>query len=227
MAVMPIEVVEVGDVPREDVARAITLANSKQPDFQFIHLSHRQAAELRQHAYRRLAAKTFLDTMARFRTNLRGYHPFIIAFVDAPMDGTRLLNLFGSHRAKDGLAIATTANVAGLIVPGDRMVAYVTYYLARYALSFVCPKHKCHDDSRQCAFDRKINKLDLLDSMKARALCDDCRDSLLAPNTPMAPEQLEALDAVFALSGDLLAADPSKESLAQRFSSGRRRRVCV
>ena len=48
------------------------------------------------------------------------------------MDGQKFSNLFGSHRAEDGLAVATTANVADIIVPGDRMVAYILYYLARY-----------------------------------------------------------------------------------------------
>ena len=210
MAIMPIEVVEIGDVPREDVGRALTLANSKQSHFHFIHLTQEQGAELRQHRYRRLTASTFLDTMAKFRSNQRGYHPFIIAFVDAPMDGERLTNLFGSHRAEDGLAVATIANVADIIIPGDRMVAYVTYYLARYVLSFICPNHKNHDDDRKCVFDRKITKSHLLESMNARPLCDECRERLLTQDTRLAPYQLEALDPLFALAGNLLETEEPK-----------------
>lgn len=210
MAVMPIEVVEVGSVAREDIARAITLANGKQAHFQFVHLPHDQGASLRQHAYRRLIANDFLDTMARFRADLRGFHPFLIAFVDSPLDGERLSNLFGSHRAEEGLALATTANIADVIVPGDRMVAYVLYYLARYALSFVCPGHKQHDDDRKCIFDRKIDKRALLDCMKAKALCDECRRALLATGTSLAAYQLEALDPLFELAGELLVAEKPK-----------------
>lgn len=218
MAIMPIEVVEVGNVPKEDVARAITLANSKQSLFQFLRLSNEQATELHQHVYRRLIANTFLNKMEEVRNNLRGYHPFMITFVDAPMNGTRFTNLFGSHRAKKGLAVATVANVADVIVPGDRMVAYALFYLARYALSFICPDHKNHDDDRQCVFDRNINKRNLLDSMKTRPLCDECREALLAPNTTLAPQQLKALDSLFSLAGELLVAEqPKSKSLPKAF----------
>ncbi|MFH1882338.1 MAG: nucleotide-binding protein [Planctomycetota bacterium] len=218
MAMLPIEVIELGNVSRKDVARAITLVNSRQTEFQFIHLSHEQASDLRQHVYRRQNAETFLETMALFRTKIRGYHPFIIAFVDAPMDGTDFTNLFGEHRAESGLAVATVANVADVIVPGDRMVAYVIYYLARYALSFVCPDHRNHDDNRHCVFDRKIEKRHLLDSMTARPLCDHCRQALLSGNSPLAPRQLEALDPLFALAGELLSTKtPEKGSLPTAF----------
>jgi hypothetical protein len=218
MAIIPIEVIELGDVPREDVARAITLVNSRQTEFQFIHLSHEQSSELRQHVYRKITAKAFLDIMTLFRTKIRGYHPFIIAFVDAPMDGSRFSNLFGSHRAKNGLAVVTVANVADIIVPGDRMVAYVIYYLARYALSFVCPDHRNHDDDRQCVFDRKIDKRHLLDSMTSRPLCDDCRQALLSKDSPLTSRQLEALGQLFALAGVLLLTDkPKNRSLPKVF----------
>ncbi|MGI8980670.1 MAG: nucleotide-binding protein [Pirellulaceae bacterium] len=218
MAVMPIEVVEIGNVAREDIARAITQANAQQGQFQFFHLSLDQSAGLRQHTYRQLKASDFLDTMARFRTELRGYHPFLITFIDSPLDGTRFCNLFGSHRAEDGLALATTSNVADVIVPGDRMVAYVLYYLARYALSFACPDHKNHDDDRRCVFDRKIDKRRLLDSMKAHSFCDDCRRALLSAGSSVSPNQLEALDSLLQLAGELMASEkPSPVSRPTAF----------
>jgi predicted nucleotide-binding protein len=202
MAVMPIEIVEIGNVARTDVARAITLANAEQAQFQFIHLPTEQGDELRSHAYRRLSANDFLDTMVRFRLGLRGYHPFLIAFASSELDGSTFSNLFGSHRAESGVALATTANVADVIVPGDRMVAYVLYYMARYALSFVRPDHKNHDDDRQCIFDRKIDKVRLHDSMKRDSLCDDCRRALFASGSPLSSEQFQALNSLLQLAGN-------------------------
>ncbi|MEI8020406.1 MAG: nucleotide-binding protein, partial [Schlesneria sp.] len=91
------------------------------------------------------------------------------------------------------------------------------YYLARYALSFVAPKHKNHDDPRECAFDRKIDKRDLIKSMKARSLCDDCRKAILATPNTMSASQLEAIDALFDLARTLLAAEGHKGARQSAF----------
>ena len=208
MAIVPIEVVEVGDVARADVARAITMANSLQDSFVFVHLSQDEGSSIRQHAYRKLLAHDFLDRMEEARTTMRGYHPFLIAFVDAPMDGKKYANLFASARAEKGLAVVTTAHVADVILPGDRLVAYVLYYLARYALGFMCPHLRGHEEDRQCVFDRKAHKAQLLESMRRRPLCDSCRTTLLGSNSSLSPVQLEALDSLFERAGVLLEMDP-------------------
>jgi predicted nucleotide-binding protein len=85
------------------------------------------------------------------------------------------------------------------------MTAYFLYYLARYTLSFIVPAHKNHDDTRECVYDRKVNKLDLLKSMRARSLCDDCRKALLNGDSPLSPRQLTAVDKIFDLSGKFLS----------------------
>ena len=48
------------------------------------------------------------------------------------------------------------------------------------------------------------NKIDIRKSMKPRALCDDCRSALVGRHTPIAPQHLDALDRVFAQSGNLV-----------------------
>ncbi|MCL4500950.1 MAG: hypothetical protein M1438_03715 [Deltaproteobacteria bacterium] len=143
MAVVPIEIVRIGSGSSlEDLSAAITLANSTQKEFHFIELPEDQTASLRIHSYTNSTAKELLDTLENFRNSIRGYHPFIIAIVDAYLMGTKYGNLFGSHRAKNGLAIVTVANVSDTIIPIDRMVAYFLYYLARYCLSFISPNHR-------------------------------------------------------------------------------------
>lgn len=204
MAKVPIEVVKIGDVPSDDIAAALTLANSVQHEFSFVELSDIQAMDLQMHAYTHAQTTELLDTIENFRKYIRGYHPFIIAIVDANLDGKKYGNLFGSHRGKKGIAVITVANVADVIVPAKRMAAYFLYYFARYGLSFIAPSHRNHEDSRGCVFDRKLQKSDLVKSMRARALCDNCRSNLVNEPGAMSTQQFTALDAIFSISGRIL-----------------------
>jgi hypothetical protein len=124
MAIVPIEVVEIGDIDAEKITAALELANACQKEFEFVRLSPQQAAILNMHAYRRVQVDALLDQMENLRITIRGFHPFLIAVVDSHLDGSKYSNLFGSHRASKGLAITTIADVPDVIIPRDRMVAY-------------------------------------------------------------------------------------------------------
>ena len=206
MAYMPIEVVTIGDIPTRDISRALSVANAGQDSFVFAKLSDVEAGPFRLHAYQNALASHILDILERARSDIRGYHPFLIAVTDAHLDGDQYGNLFGSHRAEKGLAVVTTANVPGIIVPADRLHSYFLYYFARYVLSFIVPQHRNHDDSRACIFDRKVNKLDLLKSMRARALCDICRLDLLSYPSSMSHAQFDAIERIFSLASDAFQA---------------------
>ncbi len=121
MTVVPVEVVRIGDVTAEDVGSALALANSAQKELLFVELASDQAADLRMHSYISTPAAELLDTMESFRGAIRGYHPFLIAFVDARLRGPQYDNLFGSHRAEKGVAVATIADVPDTIIPKNRM----------------------------------------------------------------------------------------------------------
>lgn len=207
MASVPVDIVRIGDVAVANVSKAILAANSAQSSFVFSELSEDSAARFAAHSYRSVRASQMLDALEEVRQELRGYHPFLIALTDAQIDGKNFGNLFGSHRAENGLAIVTTSNVASIILPDDRLHPYFVYYFARYGLSFVAPAHRNHDDCRECVFDRKIDKRDLIKSMKRRPLCDECRAQLLSAATQMSPRQLDAVERLFAASGDLLRAE--------------------
>ena len=142
--------------------------------------------------------------MEGIRTEVRGYHPYLIAAIDSELEGNRFGNLFGSHRADKGVAVFTTSLVLDVIIPPDRMVAYFIYYLARYSLSFFAPNHKNHDDSRGCIFDRKIAKHDIIKSMRACALCDECRRNLVSGDGMLSASQFSALERLFTLAGRIL-----------------------
>lgn len=201
MAVMAIEVVSIGDVPADHVSRAIRTANRVQSAFSFTELLDDEAGGFRLRAFNSASAGELLDDLGRQRSRIGGYHPFLIAVTDAELSGERFGNLFGSHQAEKGIAVISVANVAPTVMPSERLHSYVLYSLARYALSFVAPDHRNHDETRSCVFDRKAHKTDLAKSMKAKPLCDACRRALLSGPANMSARQLESLSLLFELSG--------------------------
>jgi predicted nucleotide-binding protein len=198
---MPIEVVRIGDVPADHVSRAIRTANRVQSAFLFTELSDDEAGGFRLRAFNAASANELLDDLGSQRSRIGGYHPFLIAVTDAQLSGAKFGNLFGSHRAEKGIAVISVANVAPTVMPSERLHSYVLYFLARYALSFVAPDHRNHDETRSCVFDRKAHKTDLAKSMKARPLCDECRRALLSGPANMSARQLESLSLLFERSG--------------------------
>jgi hypothetical protein len=203
MAQMPIEVIEIGDLTDFDVNRVLALANSLQREFAFSTLDGLEAQFLKNYVYQKMRTAEFLDSMEEFRRRAVGFHPYLIAFVDSYLIGDDYANIFGTDRPKKGLAVFTTCGVPDTIIPRDRMLSYFMYYLAKPTLCFLAPDKKDHDDTKACVFDRKVNKPDIVQSMRARALCDACRRELLTKVDPVSPSQLTAIDRLFTASGDL------------------------
>lgn len=186
------------------LASAMSQVQDIQKEFAFCEASEELASEIRMRVFRRIHGPAFLDELEVCRSKFGSPETPLIVAVDSPLDGKRLTNLFATERSRSGLAVVTTSQVADAIVPGDRMEAYFVYYLARYALSFRCPEIKTHREMRSCVFDRKESKRDLLESMKTRALCDPCRRQLLEADPGVTGRQLEALDRLFQLAGNLV-----------------------
>lgn len=204
MARVPVEVIDVSQSIGKIVHQTMQLANSLQEEFWFTAFSPEEEHQFYPYAFRNIKSTDFLDVMRKVRQEMRGYHPYMIAIVDAYVEGTTYSNLFGSHRAKAGIAFFTTHGVFEHIVPTTRIHCYILYYLARYSLSFVAPDRKNHDDTRECAFDRKISKNDLLLSMKGRPFCDECRRSLINEANAITSKQIMALDTLFGTTKTLL-----------------------
>ena len=216
MAHMPVEIVDVGQVPTTFLTQAIDLANSLQTEFFFDRLAEPDAAQFRMYSYTEVYAPDFLSSLEQLRRTLKGYHPFLIAFIDAKMDGEKFTNLFASNNSEKGLGVVTIANVPDIIIPKERLAAYFLYYLAHQTLGFIAPHHVNHNDSRGCVFDRKIEKRDLLKSMHKRALCNDCRRSLLRVET-LSARQLDALDKLYSASGALTQAVPDQDAKMKKY----------
>lgn len=215
MAHMPVEIVDIGDVRTDMLTQSITTANSLQDEFFFVRLNETDAAQFRMLAFTRIFAPDFLKQMHALRSAIKGFHPFLIAFVDGVLNGEKYSNLFASNRSNDGLGVVTTANVPDVIVPSDKLSGYFLYYLAHQTLGFIAPDHKNHDEARGCVFDLKRDKRDLVKSMRARALCNECRRALLSVKM-LSAGQLAALDVLYSASGALLQNVPDEATARRR-----------
>lgn len=219
MAKLPIEVISVNENFQfsKELNEAIDLANSLQAEFVYQLLPTADSSHFSLLSFNLGKSEEIMDNMETIRDRIKGYHPFILLIIDTELDGKDFRNIFGSNRPEKGIGVLTTYNVPEIIIPQDKMVSYFLYYFARYSLSYIIPSHKNHNDSKKCVYDRKIIKKDILQSMRARAFCDDCRRSLLSLNSPLTPNQLSALDRIFDMAGKKLETYLKKQSKPSLF----------
>lgn len=215
MAKIPVEILKINH-ENEALNSAVSFANYVQDSFEYTFIDSSKGEVVSLLSFRRMHVKEAFDYLEDYKKKVKDYHPFIITVTESSLYGEKFTNLFGSHRAKSGLAIITTDNVEKTIIPEGRMAAYFLYYLARYTLSFITPEHKSHDDSSECVFDRKINKKDIVHSMKAGSICDECRTVLINKNTLLSQEQFNSLNILFAQSGEILNGDSSKKNTTSK-----------
>jgi len=112
-----------------------------------------------------------------YRQNAGGNRPFLILVVDGFLFSSRLSNLFGTVSADDGLAVFTVADFNQFV---HDIVRFCRYYLVRYAISFLEPSIKSHNDvnRKECIFHKKMNKNELKDSLNSGHICQTCYDQL-------------------------------------------------
>jgi CAP12/Pycsar effector protein, TIR domain len=206
MARMPIELMLISRDQEPAVTQAITLANHLQEEIGYTRLAPDEEQRFAMLEFEKIYAPDFLDSIARIRKEIRGYHPFVIAIVDAPVDGKDYSNLFCCSRGQAGLGVLTSANVPQVILPASAMAAYFLYYFASFAHTYIAPEHKNHDEPspKGCVYDRKVQKCDLLKSMRAGAFCDDCRRLLVSGERALSPAQFAALESLFAACGNIV-----------------------
>ena len=122
------------------------------------------------------ADKVFL-WLKNYRQTARGNRPFIILVVDGFLFSSRLRNLFGTVSAIDGLAVFTVNDFDQFV---HDIVRFCRYYFVRYAISFLAPTIKSHDDPerKECIFHKKMHKIELRDSLNSGHICESCYDQL-------------------------------------------------
>ena len=204
MAKMPIEIINLLADGTNTLMLAVAEATSIQDEFEFSFLESSLADEMHLYIRSDTHTRTFFDAVLSKKLEWRGYHPFLIAFVSCPIHSEKWKNIFSSRQTENGLAIVTNSNVENQIIPRDKMVAYYLYELAIHSLAFIVPTKPNHKDRRNCIFDFKEVKSDILCSMKQGALCDQCKQWYLDNGNLLSMRQLNAIDTLLGRCAELI-----------------------
>jgi predicted nucleotide-binding protein len=176
MAAYPIEILNFGEPTFDEHNGVIAKLNSLQADFAFCLPPERHrlwAAPFAREAY---DTGYVWDRLRAYRNACKGFHPFLIALIHGSLSSPNLGNLFGSHEAREGLAVVTTKDWDALFAPPG-LAVFLAYYFVRYTMSFVCPDVRNHEETRNCFFDKKLHKEDIKLSMKSGRICDECHNA--------------------------------------------------
>ena len=204
MAKLPIEIVRIGNSYSKNIENVIALLNQTQKEIQFSLLSSNEEEKFQLLDFKKADCNELIESIKTIRNELKGYHPYLVAITNTDLYNDEYTNLFGTCHSEKGVAIFTFNNVAELIIPEDKIDSYIAYYLARYTFNFLIKDHHNHYDTRGCAFDFKELKTDIVKSMKAGALCDECRSIVMNPEYSISAAQFGSVNRIFALSGELL-----------------------
>lgn len=161
----PIEILSIGGNLYTRIEKVVKTLNSEQDEFIFLLPPERVRNEGISFTRKEYSKSELFKFIEDYRTNVKGFRPYVIGLVDGYIEG----NLFGSSKAKNGIAIYTIQGKRHL----NSEYAYIAYYLIRYSLAFIEPNAKTHKDTRGCFFDYKGDKRDIKESVKTMGLCDE------------------------------------------------------
>ena len=188
-----IELISIGEDLYSILESSATMLNAVQKEFRFRPASpgvREEALSLSRDQYSTAEIWQFLKEQ---RQRLGGNRPFIIAFLNRPLQSTQYKNIFGSHEGADGLAVVTLHSTTQYVKEAKR---YCCYYLTRYAMSFVNPLIRAHNDPDRsaCYFHAKVYKPEIRLSMDSGAICDEDMRQLDNPPADSSAHKLSHLE---------------------------------
>lgn len=168
-----IEILATNENLYKDIERAYAPLNQVQKDFRFEITSKNYQDNLFLHKSAKYKSKDVFAWVKKFKEEAKGHRPFIIVVLDGFLESVELSNIFGTVSAKNGFAVFTTDDFEHFVYDKIR---YIRYYLVRYAVSFLQPESKSHDDpnKKYCIFHKKINKIEIRDSLNSGKICESC-----------------------------------------------------
>jgi nucleoside phosphorylase len=204
-----IEVISVGGNFDELIRETSQMLNGVQSEFRFSLVPERFRQSAVGNFKSEYLAREVFDDLRSYRKEAKGHRPYLIAVINQKLRSDRLKNLFGSRSddSRDGNGESVvTLHAHEAFTESPQL--YLCYYFIRYALSFVCPSLKNHDDTRGCFFDRKKYKPDLRKSLDSGGFCMECTEALWKEFNE---EMKLGIDAMISLMKSLRA--DSKEDL--------------
>jgi nucleoside phosphorylase len=176
-----IEILSVGGDFDAEIEEAAQMLNGVQDQFRF----HLPPIRLSTWGRSHFKAEHYTEEVFQFLENYldfaKGGRRYVIGVIDQKLRSDRLGNLFGSHRAENGVAVVTLRDWVSFTESSRQ---FLCYYLIRYSLSFLNPALRSHKETRDCFFDRKILKTDIQKSLVSGRLCPEHKEQLASVLTP-------------------------------------------
>jgi predicted acylesterase/phospholipase RssA len=112
-----------------------------------------------------------------YRQAAGGNRVYTILVLDNSLSSAKLSNLFGINLPSEGISAFTVNDFDQFV---NDIVRYCRYYLVRYAIGFLQPELRNHDDPKRktCIFHRKMHKVEIRDSLNSGAICEVCYDKI-------------------------------------------------
>jgi predicted nucleotide-binding protein len=208
MARLPIEIIDLREKNTPDLKIAVEEANSLQSEVEFSVLGRSFADDMRLFVLSDTHTGSFFSALQDKKREWRGFHPYIICFVDSALHSDKWGNLFSSRRAEHGIGIVTSSKVEEVVIPKGKMSSYYLYELATHTLALIVSGKKHHDETRECIYDFQEQKIGVLDGIKAGKLCDECRAWFQVNGKDLSSAQLSAISDILRRCGDLLEQVP-------------------
>ncbi|MDR3678432.1 MAG: patatin-like phospholipase family protein [Flavipsychrobacter sp.] len=173
----PIEILTISLDLIKSVSAACESLNKVQTEFHFSLAEHDLREKLYPYKREKYVSNDVFKWLIEYKAEAKGHRPFIILIVNGYLSSNRWEDIFGTRSENGEFAVFTTYNFNQFV--NDR-VRYCRYYLVRYALSFLQPELKSHNEkeNKDCIFHFKEKKYELLLSLASGHICDSCRAKL-------------------------------------------------
>lgn len=215
MAKLPVEIIDLRENITPDLMVAVEEANRIQNEVEYSVLDQYFADDMRLFVLSNTHNGDFFDAIQNKKKEWRGFHPFIICFIDSSLHSDKWRNLFSSRRAEHGISIVTSSEVEDVIIPKGKMSSYYLYELATHTLALIVSGKKHHNETRGCIYDFQEQKIGILNGIKAGKLCDECRTWFQVNGKDLSSTQLSAISSILKRCGDLLEQLPKQSEKAK------------
>lgn len=187
-----IEILSTNPLLYEFISKAFIPLNKIQDDFRYHIPSDTLKNSHQIHEREDYFSQDVFTWLDQYRERAKGNRPFIILVIEGSLRSNNWSNLFGTTRAESGYAIFTIRDINQFI---NDKIRYIRYYLVRYAIGFIKPELRSHNDLERkvCIFHKKIRKIEIIESLNSGKICDKCMDTLRPEITIEIKKSIEKL----------------------------------
>ena len=210
MAKLPVEIIDLREKNTPDLIVAVEEANRIQNEIDYSVLDRFFADDMRLFVLTNTHTGEFFSALQNKKKEWRGFHPYIICFVDSELHSDKWGNLFSSRQAEHGIGVITSKEVENVIIPKGKLSSYYLYELATHTLALIVSGKKHHDETRGCIYDFHEKKTGILDGIRAGKLCNECKTWFQVNGKDLSSAQLSATSNILKRCGGLLEQMPKQ-----------------